>query len=142
METKKLVEEESWTQVFRKKTRIVTKTFGVIAQAVRIDSINFKEKEVVMEQIRSKNVASIPDLDIKWIRWLPSPALGKNKTSLVIECKTALQANRAIEEGLAMGAELYRCTLYNPAFKQKQCFNCQQYGHLAVHCTNTQAYGY
>ena len=65
METKKLVEEESWTQVLWKKTRIVTKTFGVIANAVRIDSINMKEKEVVMEQILSKNVVSISDLYIK-----------------------------------------------------------------------------
>ncbi len=65
METKKLVEEESWTQVLGKKTRIVTKTFGVIANAVRIDSINMKEKEVVMKQILSKNVVSISDLYIK-----------------------------------------------------------------------------
>ncbi|WP_375449372.1 hypothetical protein [uncultured Nostoc sp.] len=142
METKKLVEEESWTQVLGKKARIVTKTFGVIAHAVRIDFINMKEKEVVMEQIQSKNIASIPDLDIKWIGWLSNPASGKKKTSLVIKCKTAAQANGAIEEGLVIGAELHRYTLYNPPCKQKQCFNCQQYGHLAVHCTNTQACGY
>ena len=51
METKKLVEEESWTQVLGKKAGIITKTFEVIAHAVCIDSINMKEKEVVMEQI-------------------------------------------------------------------------------------------
>ncbi len=141
-ETKKLVEEESWTQVLGKKARIITRTFGVIAHVVRIDSINMKEKEAVMEQIRAKNIASIPDLEIKWIGWLSNPAAGKKETSLVIECKTATQANGAIDEGLAIGAELHRCTLYNPACKQKQCFNCQQYGHLAVHCTNTQACGY
>ncbi len=142
METKKLLEEESWTQGLWEKTRIVTKIFGVITHAVRIDSINMKEKKVVMEQIQSKNVASIPDPDINWIGWLSSPALGKKKTSLVIECKTASQTNGIIEEGLAIGVELHRCTLYNPECKHKQCFNCQQYGHLAVHCTNTQACGY
>ncbi len=51
MKTKKLVEEESWTQVLGKKARVVTKTFRVITHAVRIDSINMKEKEVVIEQI-------------------------------------------------------------------------------------------
>ncbi len=136
------MEEESWTQVLGKRARIVTRTFGIIAHAVRIDSINMKEKEGVMEQIRAKNTASIPGLDIKWIGWLSKPALGKKESSLVIECKTAAQANGAIEEGLAIGAELHRCTLYNPACKQKQCFNCQQYGHLAIHCTNIQSCGY
>lgn len=67
---------------------------------------------------------------------------GEKKTSLVIECKTAAQANGVMEEGLAIGAELHRCTLYNPACKQKQCFNCQQYGHHAIYCTNTQACGF
>ena len=142
IETQKLVEEESWTQVLGKKACIVTQTFGVVAHAVRIDSISMKEKEGVMKQIRAKNTASIPDLEIKWIGWLSNPTSGKKETSLVIECKTATQANGAIEEGLAIGAELHRCTLYNPACKQKQCFNCQQYGHLVIHCTNTQACGY
>ena len=87
-------------------------------------------------------MATIPDLDIKWIGWLSNPALGEKKTSLVIECKTAAQANGAIEKDLTIRAELHRCTLYNLACKQKQCFNCQQYGHLAYHFTNTQVFGY
>ena len=66
----------------------------------------------------------------------------EKRNFFVIECKSVAQANGAIEEGLAIGAELHRCTLYNPACKQKQCFNCQQYSHLAIHCTNTQACGF
>lgn len=81
-ETEKLIEEESWTQVLGKKARIVTRTFGVIAHAVRIDSINMKEKEGVMEQIRAKNTASIPGLEIKWIGWLSKLAPGKKKPLL------------------------------------------------------------
>ena len=95
-----------------------------------------------MEQILSKNVAFIPDLDFNWIGWSSSPALRKKENSLVIECKTAAQANRVMEEGLAIRGELYRCTLYNPACEQKKCFNCQQYQHLAVYCTNTKSFGY
>lgn len=72
-ETEKLLEEESWTQLLGKKARIVTQKFGVIAHAVRIDSINMKEKGV-MEQTRAKNTASIPELEIKWIGWLSHPA--------------------------------------------------------------------
>lgn len=64
-ETKKLVEEESWTQVLGKNACMVTWTFGIIAHAVRIDSINMKEKEGVIEQICTENIVSIPGLDIK-----------------------------------------------------------------------------
>ena len=92
------MEEESWTQVLRKKACIVTQTFGIIANTVRIDFINMKEKEGVMEQIRAKNTASISGLDIKWIGWLSKPALEKKEFSLVIECKTAAQANGTIED--------------------------------------------
>lgn len=56
---------------------------------------------------RSKNFASIPYLDIKWIGWLSSLTLEKRKTWLVIEWKTTLQANREIKEGLAIGIELH-----------------------------------
>ena len=38
--------------------------------------------------------------------------LGKERI-IVVPCKTAMQANRAIDEGLAIGAELHRCKLYN-----------------------------
>lgn len=103
-ELEKLIKEESWTQVLGKKIHIVTYTFG-------IDSINLKEKERVMEQIRAKNTASIPGLEIKWIGWLSKPDLGEKKISLVIECKIAMQANVVIEEGLAIVAELHCCTL-------------------------------
>lgn len=72
-----------------------------------------KEKEGVMKQICAKNTASISGLDIKCIGWLSKPALGKKESSLVIEYKTAAQANGAIEKGLISGAKLYRCTLYN-----------------------------
>lgn len=70
-----------------------------------------------MEQIRAKNTASIPGLEIKWIRWFSNPAPGKKETFFVIEWKSVTQANGEIEEGLAIGAELYRCTLYNPVCK-------------------------
>lgn len=30
-----------------------------------------------------------------------------------------------MEENLAINAELHHYTLYNPVYKQKQCFNCQ-----------------
>ena len=65
METKKGVKKKSRTAILGKKVCIVTKTFRVIAHFVFIDSINMKENKIVIEQIGSKNVDSISDLNIK-----------------------------------------------------------------------------
>lgn len=125
-----------------KKACIVIQIYGVIMYIVCIDSINMKEKKVIIEQISSKNIASILDLKIKWIRWLSNPVSRKKETLLVIKCKTAAHVNGAIAESLAIKAELYWCIMYNPACKQKQCFKCNQYGYLAVHYINTQVCRY
>lgn len=101
-----------------RETKPITRTFGVVAHAIRVDSINLAHKEITIEKIRAKNAASIPGLEIKWIGWLTNLSPGKKESSLVIECKTAMQANEAIDNGLAIGAELYQCTLYNAACKQ------------------------
>ena len=141
-ETKKLLENNCWTEMLGREAKPITRTFGVVAHAVRVDSIDLAHKEITMEKIRAKNAASISGLEIKLIGWLTNLSPGKKKSLLVIECKTAMQANGAIDEGLAIGAELHQYTLYNAACKQKQCFKYQQYGHIAIHCTNTPACGY
>ena len=141
-ETKQLLQNDCWTEVLGRRAKLIIRNIRVIAYAVRVNSINLAHKENTIEKIRAKNATSISGLEIKWIEWLTKFFQGKKELSLMVECKTAMQANRAIDEGLAIGAELHRCTLYNPACKQKQCFKCQQYGHIATHCTRTLACGH
>lgn len=124
-ETKKLLENDCWTKVLEREAKPITRTFKVVAHAVRVDSIDLAHKKITMEKLRAKNADWIPGLEIKWIGWLTNLAQGKKESSLVIECKTAMQANGAIDKGLKIGAELHQCTLYNSACKQKQCFKCQ-----------------
>lgn len=140
-ETKKLLENDCQTKVLEREAKPITRTFGVVAHVVCFDSIDLAHKEITIEKIRAKN-AAILGLEIKWIGQLTNLSPGKKESSLVIKCKTAMQANGAIDEGLAIRIELHRCTLYNAVCKQKQCFKCQQYGHIAIHCTNIPACGY
>ncbi len=141
-ETKKLLQNDCWTEVLGRGAKPITRTFRVVAHAVRVDSINLAHKEITIEKIQAKNAASIPGLEIKWIAWLTNLSLRKKESSLVVECKTAMQANGAIDEGPAIRAELHPCKLYNAECKQKQCFKCQQYSHIETQCTNTTACGY
>lgn len=67
---------------------------------------------------------------------------GKKEWSSVVEFGTTLQANGAADEGLAIGAELYRCTMINAACTQKQCFKFHQHGYVPTHCTHIQACNY
>lgn len=43
--------------------------------------------------------------------------LREKKLLLVVKCKTAMQANRVIDKGLAIGVELNEYTIYNVACK-------------------------
>lgn len=106
-------------QILRKKVSIVRQAFEIIAHTMCINFINMKEEKKVIDQICTKNTISILGLEIKWIDWLSNPALEKKEFLLVIECKTAIKANGAIEKDLAISAELDRCFLYNLACKQK-----------------------
>lgn len=57
----------------------------------------------------------------------------KRTASLVIEIDNTKMANTLIEEGLVFNHTLHRCMRYNPAYKNKQCFNYYKYGHVLVH---------
>ena len=115
--TKKLLENDYWKEVLGRGAKSVTRTFGGVAYVVYIDSIDLANKDVMMKKIHAKNDASILGFEIKWIRWLSSLAPGKKKSLLVVEYKIAMQANRAIDKGLVIGAELHRYIMYNAACK-------------------------
>ncbi len=66
-ETKKLLQNYCWTEVLGRGAKPITRTFGVVAHKIRVDSIDLAHKEITIEKIRAKNAASIPGLEIKWI---------------------------------------------------------------------------
>ena len=73
--------------------------------------------------------------------YLNRPKDSQQTASLIVECRTAEQANSAIREGLAIGSVIYRCVVYNRACRSKQCFVCWQYGHLSTSCPNKEICG-
>ncbi len=103
----------------------ITRTFRVVVHAVCVEPIDLAHKVITIKKIPLKNAASIPGFEIKWIGWLTNLSQRMKESLLVVECKTAMQANGAIDEGLAIEAELHRCTLYNAVCRQKQYFKCQ-----------------
>jgi hypothetical protein len=66
----------------------------------------------------------------------------KPASSLVVEFTTKAQADRAIREGLVLGACHYDYELYNRGCKLKQCYKYQKYGHIGTQCIANDACGY
>ncbi|PGH17695.1 hypothetical protein AJ80_04703 [Polytolypa hystricis UAMH7299] len=56
----------------------------------------------------------------------------KTASSLVVEFTTKEHANRAIREGLVLGACHHNCELYYKSYKLKRCYKCQSYGHIRI----------
>lgn len=117
--TKKLLENDCWIEVLGKKAKPITKTLRIVAHAVRVDLIDLAHKKITIEKIHAKNTTLILGLKIKWIGWLINFSSEKNESLLVIEYKTAIQANQSIDKSLTIGAELPQYILYNAACKQK-----------------------
>ncbi len=58
--TKKLLQNDCWKEVLGRGAKPITRTFGVVAHAVCIDSIDLVHKNITIEKICTKNAASIP----------------------------------------------------------------------------------
>ncbi len=57
-----------------------------------------------------------------------------DRVLLIIELADSDKANKAIEEGLVIGSELYGYCVYNRQYRLKQCFECWKYGHISTLC--------
>lgn len=89
-------------KVWRRAAKPVTKTLTVLAYIVSFDSIDIVDSKTMIEKIHAKNAASIQGLKIEWIGWLSTLTSRKKKLSLVIECRVAMQVNKAINGNLTI----------------------------------------
>ena len=139
-EATKLREQEGWMSVFSEKAKAVAQMYGVLVHGVRIKDLNATDMEKGIEHIKTQNRDTVK-LDIMWLGYLNRSKEGQQSASLIVECRTAEQANSAIREGLAIGNVMYRCVVYNRACRSKQCFVCWQYGHLSTSYPNKEICG-
>ena len=95
--------------------------YRVLVHGVRIKDLNTTDMEKGIERIKTQN-KDIVQLDIMWMGYLNRPKDGQQTASLIVEYRTAEQANSAIREGLVIGSMIYRYIVYNRACRSKQCF--------------------
>ncbi|KAJ5987693.1 hypothetical protein N7481_002903 [Penicillium waksmanii] len=76
------------------------------------------------------------DATITKINWLRAPKEGAKLASVILEFSKPQSANKAIEEGVLWDSNRYQALLYDRSLRVRQCFNCQQYGHIGTSCAN------
>ncbi|KAI0992834.1 hypothetical protein K3495_g15350 [Podosphaera aphanis] len=59
---------------------------------------------------------------------------GKSSGSVILWIEQAEHADKVIDEGLMWKYENKAAEIFRSGFRTLQCFNCQRYGHVALHC--------
>lgn len=123
---------------------MVTRTYGIIINGVRVADFDKSNRDRAIEHIKASNtdIEDLQGMDIKWIGWRNAPKPGQELASLVIEFSTPEHANAALDYNILIGREVYAGVVFNGACKSMQCFRCYSYGHITVQCTNKEACGH
>ena len=143
-ETKKLRNDDRWTSVLGSDARMVTRTYGIMINEVRVSEFDMGEKEKMIQHIKesNKDIERLQGMDIKWIEWRSMPKIGQELASLVIEFSTPEHANAALDCNILLGREVFGGVVFNRLCKSIQCFRCYSYGHITVQCTDKAACGH
>ena len=133
---------EDWAGLIGNGATVRVPTYGVLAYAIRTSTMDMDKLEENRDEILLENRPFIPRAEIKYIGWLTSNGPGKSASSVIIKFARPEDANKIIDEGLVWQGELCQCELYEKQYRLKQCFNCQNYGHIGTQCKATTACGY
>lgn len=101
---------------------------------------NKAEKFRALTKILAENklrISCIRQLqDITYVGWIRHDSPGKLVSAVLVEFRTAQQANEAIDLGIAYEGIVFDCRKYHRDCKPVQCTRCQVYGHADMHCTS------
>ncbi len=120
----KLRSDTRWTEVLQGNARVVTRTYGIMINAVKVEDFDMTNKDRAIEHIKASNtdIEGLQWMDIKWIRWRIVPRLGQEFASLVIEFSTQEHTTAALDYNVLIGREVYAGVVFNRACKSMQCF--------------------
>ena len=138
---KDLEKETSWVQSITPGAAVRTRTWPVLVHGVKVADFPPTAWEEHAKRMQSENARTHPGLRITKLRWL-GQTVYKDFAPLLVEVATAEQANRLINEGVAIAYDLKMVERFDPKCRIIQCFKCQRYGHISTHCMNKQKCGH
>lgn len=127
-----------WDLEFEKSIYTSGESYAVETPRIVVDSLNMqtrKNKAMAIKEILEENlrfVVSLRDVvDIRNIRWCKEY---KKESSLIIEFRTAEQANAILDSGLFVRGKLHNCQSVDQ--KLRRCARCQAFGHWERSCSS------
>ena len=116
--------------------------YDVLARDVPI-TFDIADQQRAIECVISTNQGFIPGMEIeKIVLQRPGQLLDDERASLVLTFSRPEHANAAIREGLLIGGEMIACKSFSQACRFRQCYRCQQFGHIDTTCNNKAVCGW
>ena len=114
---------------------------GVCRAGLKIETE--EEKKEAIKKIISENRTTHAGLKIGRISW-QKKKYDEDKThaSLILDLATEEEANNIIEKGLVIDYDVHTAATYSRNWEIKQCYKCQEYGHIAALCKKREACGH
>jgi hypothetical protein len=136
------IHRDKWPKGLCKTAFVHMPTWGIIVHDVNVRSlgVNKASEDIPQDRVIKDLLASNSQYwgegavvtKVSWLR-IPSGKSG----SLIVEFTSPLPANIAIDKGVLWDCDNLTAVLYDRAARVRQCFNCQQYGHIGATCANT-----
>ncbi|KAI1007038.1 hypothetical protein K3495_g1184 [Podosphaera aphanis] len=141
-ETKEQIEiNKDWTRKLAATAHIATPTFQVLVHDMPL-SFEPENPEHLM-RIQDANQLYTMGIRIERAAWLKKIKIpGKTAGSLIVWFNQAENADQVISKGIMWGYELKATEIFRSGFRAMQCYNCQNYGHIAKVCTADAKCGY
>jgi hypothetical protein len=121
--TERLIKHRiEWEKAIGAAARVVVPTYGILIHGIstEIDTSNTKD---IADRIIGNN-PSLQKARITYSGWLKRDLRGKRASTMVVEFDNPQHADKAILDGLVLGAQLFTCEFYDRSCKLKQCFRC------------------
>jgi hypothetical protein len=134
-----------WVKGFGSTAFVHMPTWGAIVHGVQVRSLVDKPTIPALREAQGSIAeAMVAENSRYWgkkatitkINWLRVPKEGAKLASVILEFSSPQTANKAIEEGVLWDSNRYQALLYDRSLRVRQCFNCQQYGHIGTSCAN------
>ncbi|KAJ5369360.1 uncharacterized protein N7496_009120 [Penicillium cataractarum] len=137
------IHRDKWPKGLCKTAYVHMPTWGIVVHDVNVRSLGINKasedltgvQDKVIKDLLASNVQNWGEgAEITKISWLRIPS-GKSG-SLIVEFTSPVPANVAIDKGVLWDCDSLIAVLYDRAARVRQCFNCQQYGHIGTTCAN------
>lgn len=132
-----------WDLEFEKSISVPTKTYAVETPRISVDILNMptrKHKVTAIRELVEENLGFLLSLrgidDIRNIRWCKNY---KQESSLVIDFRTAQQADEVLDVGVYIRGKHYSCQ--SVELRLRRCGKCQAFGHYENRCPSAHRCG-